>query len=169
MKLFSTVVFVICALFLVGTAMHVYQQLPERIASHFDGSGSPNGWMNKSSFTSSMLAVGLGIPALVIVIMYSIRFLPARFLNVPNPDHWRDPNNYRKACDFLFVSSLWFGSAYMIWHAFLSRMVVAANQSSPPHLDSVKAMLVTGLLLVFMFVWVLVLLLRFLKTDDVGR
>lgn len=169
MKLISAIGFVICVFFLVGTTMHVHQRLPEKIASHFDGSGNPDGWMSRSSFTRSMLGVGFGVPGFVMVIMYSIRFLPARFLNVPNASYWRDSKNYGKACDFLFISSLWYGSAFMLWHAFQSMAVVAANQTSPPHLDSARAMVITIPLLVFTLGWVAVLILRFLKTGNVER
>ncbi len=166
MKLFAAILLILCAALLVGVAIADHQQLPDRIASHFDGGGKPNGWMSRSSFTWSMITVGVGIPAFVIGIMYSIRFFPAKFLNVPNPAYWRDPKNYRKACDFLFTSSLWFGSAFLIWQVFFSHMIVAANQIAPPHLDSGKVILLTIPLLVFTFGWVIVLVMRFLKTDN---
>jgi uncharacterized membrane protein len=166
MKLLAPISLILCVALLVGVAITDHQQLPERIASHFNGNGAPNGWMSRSTFTLSTIAIGLGIPAFVIGILYSIRFFPAEFLNVPNPTYWRDPKNYRKACDFLFTSSLWFGCALLIWQVFLSHMIVGANQVSPPRLDGGKAFLLTIPLLVFAFGWVIVLLVRFLKTDD---
>ena len=166
MKPLATIFLILCAVLLVGVAIADHQQLPGRIASHFDGNGTPDGWTSRASFTWSMIAVGLGIPAFVIGIMYSIRFFPAKFLNVPNPTYWRDPKNYKKACDFLFVSSLWFGSAFLIWQIFFSHMIVAANQISPPHLDSGKAILFTIPLLVFTFGWIIVLVMRFFRTDN---
>lgn len=163
MKILAITLLVLSAALLVGVAIADSQQLPERMASHFDGNGTPNGWMSRSSFALSMVAIGLGIPAFVIGITYSIRLLPAKFLNVPNPTYWRDPKNHRRACDFLFTSSLWFGIAFLIWQVFFSRMIVGANQISPPRLDSGKTVLLTIPLLVFTFGWVIVLLLRFLK------
>ncbi len=157
----------VCVSILVAGAINNHQQLPDKIASHFKGSGVANGWTSRSSFTISMLAVGLGVPAFVIGIMYSIRFFPAKFLNVPNPSCWRDPKNYRKACDFLFVSSFWFGSAFLLWQAYFSRTIVEANLVSPPHLDSARAVVLTVPLLIFTFAWAVVLIARFLKTKNV--
>lgn len=169
MKTISIFVLTLCGALLVATAIHSHQQMSDTIASHFNASGRSNGWMSKTPFTISMLAVGLGIPAFVTGVMYSIRFFPARLLNVPNPEYWRDPKNYRKACDFLFVSSLWFGSAFLIWQTFFSRMIVTANQMVPPHLDSGKVMLLTLPLLGFTFAWVLILIFRFIKTNNVEQ
>jgi uncharacterized membrane protein len=166
MRLTATILFVLCAALLLRVALTDQQMLPDRMASHFDANGVPNGWSSKSSFTWNTLALGMGIPAFVIGIMYSIRFAPPKFLNVPNPTYWREPQNFRKACDCLFTSSLWFGSAFLVWQAFFSHTIAKANQLSPPHLDSGKVFLLTLPLLVFTFGWVIALLLRFLKTPD---
>lgn len=163
MKHLATITLIVCGVLLIGIALADHQQLPEKIASHFNGKGVPNGWASRSSFTLSMIAIGLGVPAFTIGIMYSIRFFPAKFLNVPNPTYWRDPENYRKACDFLFKSSLWFSCAFIIWQIFFSHMIVEANRVVPPHLDGGKVILLTIPLLIFTFFWVIALLLRFLK------
>lgn len=164
MKSASVIILLICTVILVAAAVYGHQQLPDRIASHFNESGVANGWMGKTSFTMTMLAVGLGIPAFVVGIMYSTRFFPAKYLNVPNPSYWREPTNYRKVCDFLFVSSLWFASAFLLWQTFFSRLIVSANLVSPPHLNSTHALLMTVPLLGFTFAWVVVIVLRFLRT-----
>lgn len=166
MKTISAIILIVCALILVASAINNHQQLPDKVASHFNGSGVANGWTSRSSFTTSMLAVGIGVPVLVIGIMYFIRFFPAKFLNVPNSSYWRDPKNYRKACDFLFVSSFWFGSTFLLWQAYFSRTIVEANLTSPPHLDSTKTVLLTVPLLIFTFIWVVILIARFLKTEE---
>lgn len=166
MKRLAIISGIVSAVLLIGMAFVYYQQLPEKIASHFNGRGKADGWMSRESFSLTMVAIGLGIPAFVIAMMYAIRFLPANFLNVPNPNYWRDPQNYPKACDFLFTSSLWFGCAFMIWQIFFSLMIVAANQISPPHLDNGRVILLTLPLLGFTFGWIVTLILRFLKTEN---
>lgn len=165
MKPASVLILLICTAILAGVAIYGHQQLPETIASHFNGSGVANGWMSRSSFTLSMLAVGFGVPAFVIGIMYSIRFFPAKYLNVPNPSYWREPTNYRRACDFLFNSSLWFASAFLLWQAFFSQLLVSANLVSPPYLNSAHALLMSVPLLVFTLAWIVLIVLRFLKTE----
>jgi uncharacterized membrane protein len=164
MKPASVIILLICTTILIASAIYGHQQLPDQIASHFNGSGVANGWTSRSSFTLSMLAVGLGIPGFVVGLMYSIRFFPAKYLNVPNPSYWHEPTNFRKACDFLFVSSLWFASAFLLWQIFFSRLIVAANLVSPPHLNSNHAFLMTVPLLAFTCAWAVLLVLRLLRT-----
>jgi uncharacterized membrane protein len=163
MKTASVVSLLTCTVVLVATAVYGHQQLPERIASHFDASGVANGWSGRLSVTWTLLAMGLLIPAFVSGVMYSIRFFPAEYLNVPNPSYWRGTTNYRKACDFLFVSSLWFACAFILWQTFFYRLIVSANLVSPPHLNSTNALLMTVALLTFTFAWVVAILLRFLR------
>jgi len=150
----------------MGVAVHDHQQLPARIASHFDANGAADGWSSKSSFLFLMVTVGIGIPSLLSALLYAVRFLPAKFLNVPNPEYWRKPENYRKACDFLLVSSWWFGSAFLLWQTAFSRMIVAANQVSPPHLDSSRVVLLSVPLLLFSLGWAALIVLRFSKIPE---
>lgn len=164
MKATSVTIFLVCATIFAVGAIFDHQQLPNRIASHFNGRGVADGWMPKPSFTMTMLAVGFGVPAFVMAIMFSIRFFPAKYLNVPNPAYWREPTNYRKACDFLFISSLWFASAFLLWQTFFSQLIVSANLVSPPQLNSNHAILMTVPLLIFTFAWVVLIVLRFLRT-----
>ncbi len=165
MKTLSAILLILCAGLLVAGAISNHARLPETVVSHFSGSGEANGWVSRSSFTASMLAVGVGLPALMIGIMYSLRFLPARYLNVPNATYWRKTENYKRACEFLLVSSFWFGSAFLLWQAFFSRTIVEANLTTPPHLDTTKALLLTIPLLVFSMAWVTVLIVRFQKQN----
>lgn len=141
------------------------QQLPTRIATHFDGNGAPNGWSETKSFMLIVLATGFGVPLFTMGIAYSIRFFPADFLNVPNSTYWRKPESYLKAYQFLFTSSFWFASAFLLWQTALSRLVVSANRLSPPWLDNGKVMLLTIPLLAFVFLWVVALVVWFLRTD----
>lgn len=164
MKSLALLWFILCFGLLIATALIDHQQLPERVASHFGGDGLPNGWMSKSAFTWFTIVSGLGLSTFIIGIMYSIRFFPARFLNIPNSDYWRAPNNFPIACDFLFVSSLWFGGACLIWHTLLSHLTVVANQTSPPRLDSSKGVVLAILLLVCSLGWIITILIRFFVT-----
>ncbi len=40
-------------------------QLPERVATHFDGSGQPDGWSSRSDHLRFMLVFGLAFPLFV--------------------------------------------------------------------------------------------------------
>lgn len=144
-------------------------QLPEPVAVHFDVRGAPNGWMSRSAFVRSAVGQALGVPALLIGLTYAIRFLPARFLNVPHAGYWRDPRHFGEACAILFRASLGFVSVLVFWQVLLTQRLVAANRLSPPRLDSGQVVLLTVLLLVFTLGWGIALLRRFQRLEPPGR
>ncbi len=154
-----------CAILLIAVSIHDHHQLPDRIASHFDATGTVNGWMDKTAFTTSMLAVGLAIPALLVATMFAIRYFPAKYLNLPHPDYWRQPAHFRKACSYLLTASLWYAAGFLLWQTIFTHQIVAANLATPPHLDGRGALLLTIPLLALTLGWILALILRFLRTD----
>lgn len=166
MKLFSLIFLLLCAALFLGVTISGQQSLPEKVASHFDSKGTANGWMDRSAFTSSMVVMGFGLPAFVAALIFSIRLFPSRFLNAPHAEYWRKPRNHRVICDFLFHSSLVFGGTFLIWQTILFGLVISANQTSPPRLNTVLTVLSTVPLLAFIVGWVVALLFRFQKTDD---
>lgn len=153
-----------CAILFVAVSLHDHSRLPDRIASHFDATGTVNGWMDRTAFTVSMLAVGLGLPALLIALLYAVRFLPPQHLNIPNADYWRQPAHFRKACDYLLTAALWFAAAFLLWQTAFTHQIVAANLAVPPHLDSRGALLLTIPLLAFTLAWIAALVVRFSRT-----
>lgn len=44
--------------------------LPARVATHFDASGRPNGWMSRSSHVAFTLVFGFAVPLFVVGLMY---------------------------------------------------------------------------------------------------
>lgn len=148
----------------VASALFGWQQFPEKIASHFNASGMADGWMNRTRFIATMLGTGLSIPAIVLVLLYCVRFLPSQVLNLPNPGYWRAPENYQRACEILFRSALVFAGGFLLWQAAFLHLIVKANEAQPAALDSSQAFLLTAILLAFSFGWVVTLIVRFMKT-----
>lgn len=148
----------------LASALFGWQELPQKMASHFNASGVADGWMNRTPFVASMLAFGLSIPAFVLVFLYCARFLPPQVLNLPNPAYWRAPENYGRACEILFRSALVFAGGFLLWQAAFLHLIVRANKTHPPVLDSSQAFLLTAILLAFSCGWVITLIARFMKT-----
>jgi hypothetical protein len=166
MKILAAAYLILCAALFLGVTISGHRQLPERIASNFDSSGTAKGWSDRDSFTLTTAATGIGVPALVTAMVFAMRIFPARFLNAPNAAHWRKPENYRRACEFLFYSSLVFGGTFLLWQSILYHLVVSANKTSPPHLNSALTALSTIPLLAFIIGWMAALIFRFQRTDE---
>jgi uncharacterized membrane protein len=136
-------------------------ELPDRVATHFDFSGQPNGWMSRSASQQSMLAFGLIFPFFVVGICFMVRFLPASLINVPNREYWLAPERREETQSYLFWHSIWFACLTVCFVASLQYSILRANQQTPPHMDSSFLLGSTGLFLGGTAVWVLVLFRHF--------
>lgn len=99
------------ALLLVGMfafAATTYASLPERFPTHFDASGQPDGWSDKSPLSVLMLPlVGLGCAALMYGCVYFIRRRPD-LVNVPGKVPFRDwPEENQREAQQTFASFLY--------------------------------------------------------------
>src|SRR5712675_1010261 len=74
--------------------------LPQRMATHFDINGQPNGWMTRSSAVLLQGIVGLLLPLIIVGIFFVIRFAPARLINLPHRDFWFAPERRDETCAY---------------------------------------------------------------------
>ena len=161
--------FLMCLL-LAGTALvfvstHVVwlADLPERLATHFNASGKANGWMSRRSHGSFMLVFGLGVPAFILTLGSTMRFLPASLMNVPRRDYWHQPQHYPEACAIMFSWSQWQAAGLLVWMTLLNHEIVKANLLKPPHLSSTNTWALTSALLLSTGLSVAWMSWRFLK------
>lgn len=104
-----------------------YPQLPDVMASHFNGRGVPNGWQTKSAFFSVLIGVsalaaviGFGIPRL-------ITLLPPEYINLPNKRYWLAPERRAETMDFLSGYFAWFGCALFAVILITINFAIQAN------------------------------------------
>ncbi|MDF1656054.1 MAG: hypothetical protein P1U58_00500 [Verrucomicrobiales bacterium] len=142
---------------------HYAADAPAKMVGHFNEAGKPSGKMPSDEFFAWMLGIGLSIPLILIVLLYPIRFMSPKLLNSPHPEYWRKPENFRRACDFMFRTSFWFSAAFLVWTTGLLCLVVAANLERPPRLNGVGLIALTVLLIVASTVWTMFLLRYFTR------
>lgn len=93
--------------------VNVYPQLPETMASHFAGDGTPNGWQPKPVFFMLTLSVIVltSIPAFFVVRGISKRS-PDK-INLPHRDYWLAPERREETWRFFSTYMAWFGCALL--------------------------------------------------------
>ena len=128
-------------------------QLPDRVATHFNGSGEPNGWMSRSANQGFMLIFGLMFPLFVAVLCYTTRFLPASFVNIPNKDYWLAPERKKETSRYLVHHSLWFSCLALLFVIGIQFSIVQANKQATPQLSMATFLAVVGSFLVGTAVW----------------
>jgi len=78
-------------LFLVVQAAVAYPDLPERVATHFDARGEPNGWMGRSGFYllwAVTVVVSNAVPVTVALLMRTMMEKTPYLVNVPRKRYW---------------------------------------------------------------------------------
>lgn len=143
--------------------LHYYPLLPERMASHFDGTGRPDGFQSKDTFfalSASMLIVTVvlfgGLGAL-------FRRIPPKWFNLPNRDYWLAPERREETIEGISGQMEWFGAASLALYLFVIQRVFETNRTSEPKLDSGSLFVILGIYLSFTGVWIARFVRRFRK------
>lgn len=142
--------------------------LPLRVATHFNLAGQPDGWLSRSEHLACMFAFGSGFPAFLIGICWSIRFLPAGLINIPHREFWLAPARRAESNAFVFRHSIVLANLALGFVIGLHWIVVWSNQRQPAQLPLLWGCLVSGLFLVAVGGWILILGRRF-RLPDTAR
>ena len=149
-------------LVLIGYIAASSSALPEVVATHFDASGQPDGWMSRAEHLRFMTVFGLAFPLVVPGIVYVIRFLPDRGLNLPNRDYWPAPGRRAETMAYLCRHSLWFASMALGFVIGIHYSVIQANRLAQPQLPTPQVLTLAGCFMAGAAVWV-VSLIRYFK------
>jgi hypothetical protein len=110
--------------------------MPAYLATHFDGSGQPNGWMSPSRFLWFMGAMW----AVMTLSFWGPRFLfgrlPSRWLSLPKREYWLSPERRGHGIDRV---SLWiegYGAVMLVGLIAVNQLLFAANSAAEPSLPS---------------------------------
>lgn len=121
------------------------RSLPPVVASHFNANGDADGFMPRTLYLGLMVAIAIGLPLLVASLHSVVRFVPARFINLPNRDYWLAPARITETLAYLQVQGRRFAVIMAAFLCYVHWLVVQANTVQPPHLSG--AMFAVGMLL----------------------
>ena len=156
----------VAALIFVVTHFMWMGDVPQKLATHFNGAGKANGWMTRSEHSAFMLLFGLGVPAFTLGLIGLMRLLPSSMLNVPKPEYWRAPENYPKACAIMLTWAQWLAVGEVIWMTLLNRQILLANQIKPPRFATAETLYLSAGFVIMIGGSVFWLMLRVRKTDE---
>src|SRR5947209_8357244 len=143
---------------------HYYPLLAGRLASHFDGSGSPNGWQTKSMFFGFYLG-GIAIAAApVFGIPKIIAAAPESMINLPNKAYWLAPGRRAETVAFLEAQFAWFGAATFVVMLSAVELAIRANLAPEAGFSSSMMWWVLAGYFVFVLVWLVRIIGRFART-----
>ena len=102
-------VFLLLVVVIVFQIMYYYPRVPDRIASHFDAAGHPNGWSSKDSFFG--IYAGMVIVAAVIFLGAGLWMtkISIKYLSFPNREYWLAPERREETMHVLSQYLFWLG------------------------------------------------------------
>ena len=141
-------------------------QLPERVATHFDHLGHPNGWMSRSTHLTFIAGIGLGLPVVIAGICFAMRYMPASSFNLPNRDYWLAPERRAQTMAFFFRQALWLAGEIVVFVTGVHFLVVYANRQIPVQLPLVPILAWAGCMIGGVAIWALTLVRHFKVPAD---
>jgi uncharacterized membrane protein len=150
-------------LLVLAAAFHMiyyYPLLPERVASHFDGYGRPNGWSSRDAFIAIYAFVMLLMAVLYAGIGYALPRLPDSLINLPNKDYWFAPERKAEAMAVIKQDMAVFFSATLIFLIGTMHLTIRVNVGRSETLGDWFFLLLFSYL-VFVIVWSIGLIKKF--------
>jgi uncharacterized membrane protein len=150
------------ALWLLSLLQNAYywQRLPERVATHFNGTGQADGWMHRDQATLMMIGFQTIMPILFIGIAYMIYFIPANLINIPHREFWLSGDRREASLAFVARSTAAFSLAISAFFLGINQLTFQAN-TSDGRLNPWAFWTLLVCFLGFTALWILGLLLRF--------
>lgn len=111
--------------------VQVYPQLPDRMASHFSGNGTPNGWQSKHDFFVFSSIVVLVCAGISFLVSRAIAVFPPELINLPNKSYWLAPERREETSRVFAAHMGWFGCGLLF--VLLYAISQAINFNLPRH------------------------------------
>ncbi|MDB6139968.1 MAG: hypothetical protein JWO94_3040 [Verrucomicrobiaceae bacterium] len=105
--------------------------------------------------------MGLGTQVFLVLLGCCMRFIPARFVNMPHKEYWARPENFFTACRLLMHDFLWLGNLLAMWMILLNYSMAQANRVMPPQLDTSAFLFAMATFAVMLILWFITLWRRF--------
>lgn len=137
--------------------------LPQRMATHFDANGQPNGWMNRFAAVFFQGAIGLITPLIIAAAFCAVKFVSPEKLKIPHRDFWFAPGRRTETCTYLSRQGLWLASLMVALQSMVWYELIESNSAKIPQLSSVEFLTVLGVFGLAMIAWVLRLFRHFAR------
>jgi uncharacterized membrane protein len=151
------------AIVAIALAQGIYNfpLLPDRLASHFNAYGAPNGWMTKGAFFAGYAVMVLVAAVPEFFVPFSIARTSDARINLPNKDYWLSPTQRAGTMAYFEKSFAWFGCALLLVEVLVMGLAIQANFNSPPRLAAAPMITLVVAFLLYTIVWIVLMMRRF--------
>jgi len=89
-------IWIITLIIVLGQAAFYYNDLPNKMATHFDINGTPDGWDTKSDFFLIWISIIIMLNIMSIITRTLFDKLPKWLYNIPNREYWFETKERKK-------------------------------------------------------------------------
>jgi uncharacterized membrane protein len=130
-----------------------FPKLPDRMASHFDGAGLPNGYQSKEMFFLMLYGILFAISALLAYAVPALISSKPEITNLPNKGYWLAPERRAATLDFLTAHFAWMGCAILAFGNVVLYLIVRFHLEHQTTLSSTSMWIALLAFLTFVLSW----------------
>ena len=132
MRWLQRIFYALIVITLLQTAVY-YPQMPDVMASHWDGLGAANAWSGRTGFFALYLVI-VAMVALVfdLTARYGVR--GDRQMKIPHADYWLAPERIAQTRAFFQRQMLLMGIAHLALAIYVMQLAILANLTAEPRL-----------------------------------
>ncbi|MCI0528500.1 MAG: DUF1648 domain-containing protein [Nitrospira sp.] len=160
----SRFTFLLLLLIAAFQSVYYYPQLPEIMASHFDGAGNPNGWSTKLAFFMIYWGMIVLTTFIILGIPKVVTWLPNSLINLPNKDYWLATERRKNTMSFIADQMARFGITTLILAIFVIEAAIRTNLPNTHHFSTTAIWALLTAYGLFMLIWIVRFITRFSKT-----
>jgi uncharacterized membrane protein len=135
--------------------------LPDLVASHFDGSGSPNGFMPRPLYVAILIAIAFVVPLLLSALPLAASGPAGERLNLPDKSYWLHPDRRDNTFAYIARHGRWFGYGVTAFLSYVHWLVVQANAQHPARLSPHALNIGLAVFLAALLAWLVVVYAHF--------
>lgn len=139
------------AIFFLGHILYYYPHLPEKMATHFNFAGEPDGWMPKGEFIWFNVGLMIFILALFFLMGFFLPKMPHYLINLPNKDYWLAPERRAETLRRMQGEMETFYIALFLLLVSMNHLIFRANLHNENL--SPASWVIVGAFLLYTFVW----------------
>lgn len=110
--------------------------MPDVVATHFDGAGTPNGWMSRAGLVGVQLTILAVMGGIFLGLPVLLDRMPTTMINIPHREHWLSPERRAGSMTALRNWMAVVGCGVVLLLMAVTGLLHQANRMTPPRLSS---------------------------------